>query len=113
MNQIDPKLLKVIDGDYVKSADFEDLIVEFDGIFRDERQFVVFDYNGQDYIVTYDFEITGHVTTEPGDYWTPEFSTFELDSFVVDILDIQIGEDSVELTPELVKTFENAIKNSI
>lgn len=110
---IDPKTIKLIGGDYIDSREFEDLIIDFEGMYADEDQFVIFDVNGTEYTITYDFEISGHMTYEPADWDSPGYQMFDLDSFSVDIIDIEVNETSIEMTEDLVKTFTKAIKDLI
>ncbi len=110
---IDPKTIKLIGGDYTKSKEFEDLIIDFEGLYSAEDQFVIFDVNDVEYTITYDFEVSGHMTYEPADWDSPGFQMLDLDSFTVDIIDIEVNETSIEMTEDLVRIFTKAIKDLI
>jgi hypothetical protein len=111
---LNPADVKLIHGDYTKSSDFENLIIEFDGCTKMDAEFIeVESTNGSKIVITYDIQIEGHSYTERGDYFTPDYTSVEIDSVDVDIQSVEIDENEIELTKELESIFEKIVKKLI
>jgi len=106
---INTKDIKLIDGDFVPSSQFENEIVEHEGSFYESEQFMTFNQNGLEVTVSYEICVDGYTTYDAGDYFTPPYSSVEVSSVDITINKVEIDEFEVELTPELAKAFEVVI----
>ena len=55
--------------------------------------------------------ISGSISEDSGDYWTPPSCDVDIDDVDITITDVFINEDEVELTPELKKVFLNIVNS--
>jgi len=106
---INTETIKLIDGDYIPSSEFENEIVENEGSFYDPDQFMTFEQNGLEVVVGYEICVDGYTIYDAGDYFTPPYASVEVGSVDITIKSIEINEFEVELTPELEKAFEIVI----
>jgi hypothetical protein len=106
---INTETIKLIDGDYIPSSEFENEIAEHEGSFYETDQFMTFNQNGLEVVVTYEICVDGYTIYDAGDYFTPPCSSVEVGSVDITIERIEIEGFEVELTAELVKAFEVAI----
>ena len=104
---------KIIDGDYTKSSDFENLIFESEGCTKMENEFVVLESKGNNIVVTYDIQIEGSYSIDRGDYLTPDFVSIDVDSVDIEIQAIEIDENEIELTKEVETFYKTIIKKLI
>ena len=90
-------------GDFVDSNLWPNLIKEHEGIFSSEDEFMTFEYLGIELIVSFNLSVTGVTSYDPGDYWTPPYSEFEMDDADIEIKGITIDEYDVELNNEIIE----------
>lgn len=107
-----PHNTKLVDGDFVKSNDFTDLVYENEGSYHNDCQYMIFKCDDVTIDVGYELSISGSIYEDSGDYWTPPSCDVDVD-FDVTITDVLINEDEVELTPELKKVFLNLVNSNL
>lgn len=103
----------LIDSDCIKSEDWEELICENEGHFSRESEFMLFEVDGLDLVITYDLEVSGRVIYDPGDYWTPEYSDCEITDETIDVTSVTLDDYDIELTKELRQLFSEVIKKNL
>jgi hypothetical protein len=101
--------LKLKDSDFIKSSDWEDLIIENDGV-RGENQFMVFESDGSEVIVNFDLCVSGRIYRDSGDYLNPPYTDVEITDIDVDITSLTVDEYEVKLTKEFEANLELEIK---
>ena len=101
--------LKLKDSDFIKSSDWEDLIIEND-CFRGENQFMIFESDGSEVIVGFDLFVSGKIYRDSGDYLNPPYTDVEITDIDIDIVSVTIDEYEVELTKESEVDLELEIK---
>lgn len=108
-----PKNSKLIDGDFIKSDDFSEKIYENDGSYSNDCQYMTFDCNGLKLDINYEVELSGSVSQDFGDYWTPPSCDVDVDNVDITLTGVYIDEDEVELTPDLEKIFLNLVNSNL
>ncbi len=108
-----PKNTKLVDGDFVKSDDFTEMIYENDGSYSNDCQYMTFDCNDLKIDINYEIGISGSISEDSGDYWTPPSCDVDVDDVDITITDVFIDEVQVELTPELKKIFLNLVNSNL
>lgn len=101
--------LKLKDSDFIKSSDWEDLIIENDGV-RGENQFMIFESEGSEIIVNFDLCVSGRIYRDSGDYLNPPYTDVEITDIDVDITSLTVDEYEVKLTKEFEANLELEIK---
>lgn len=101
--------LKLKDSDFIKSSDWEDLIIENDGV-RGENQFMIFESDGSEVIVNFDLCVSGRIYRDSGDYLNPPYTDVEITDIDVDITSLTVDEYEVKLTKEFEANLELEIK---
>ena len=102
-----------VDFDCRKSEDWEELICENEGHFSREGEFMAFEVDGLDLVICYDLEVSGRVEYDPGDYYTPPYSDFEITDETIDVTDVTLNDYDIELTKELKELFSEVIKKNL
>lgn len=69
MNSIDT--LKFVDGNFISSDSFADMVYENEGSFTEKDQYMYFEYGDTEVTVNYDLCVEGTIEEEIGDWWTP------------------------------------------
>jgi len=105
--------MKFLHGDYIKSDDMSELIIENDGYIKKDCQYMTFDYLGIEVSVGFEMSVSGRYSSDPGDYWTPPSSDCDIEDIEIDIVDLTIDEYDVELTKEITDILEELIKKTI
>jgi len=113
MITFNPSKSKLICGDYKPSSEFENLIYDGEGSSTETDQLVELECGGFKIIVSYDLYVVGSISYERGDYWTPDYTSVDVDDVDITITAITIDEYEVELTKEMSKIFENIVKQLI
>lgn len=113
MITFNPSKCKVVSGDFLPSTEFENEIFDGDGSSVLYAQFVELQSEGFQIEVIYDLYLSGRIYRDCGDYWTPSSIEVDVKSVDVEISSITIDGYDVQLTTELVKIFNNVIKNII
>lgn len=108
-----PQKLELTDGDFIGSEFFEEMILDHEGSFYQDDNYMVFEANGFEVTVTFNLCVDGYTTYDAGDYFTPPCSFIEVGSVDIDVTRVEIDEFEVELTNELVKAFEKKIDELI
>jgi len=110
---LDTKGLKIIDYDCVKSSEWENLICENEGEFSREGEYMAFDMNGLELVITYDLNVSGRVDYDPGDYYNPPYTDVDITSEDIDIIDATLDGYDIELTKDLMKLFLDVVKKHL
>jgi len=111
---LDPsRINNLVDYDFLKSEDWEELICENEGHFSREGEFMAFEVDGLDLVITYDLEVSGRTEYDPGDYYTPPYSDFEITDETIDVTDVTLDDYNIELTKELKELFSEVIKKKL
>jgi len=111
---LDPsRINNLVDSDCLKSDDWEELICENEGHFSREGEFMIFEVDGLDLVISYDLEVSGRVEYDPGDYWTPPYSDFEVTDETIDVTEVTLDDYEIELTKELKFLFSEVIKKNL
>lgn len=108
-----PKNTKLIDGDFLKSDDFSEKIYENDGSYFNDCQYMTFKCGDLTIDVNFELSISGSVSEDSGDYWTPPSCDVDVDDVDITITNVFIDENEVELTPELKKIFFNLVNSNL
>ena len=106
-------LTNLVDYDCVKSDSFEELICENEGHFSREGEFLAFDLNGVELVIFYDLDVSGRIDYDPGDYYNPPYSDFEITDETIDVTQVTLDEHEFELTKELKLMFSEVVKKHI
>jgi hypothetical protein len=111
---IDPmKINNIVDFDCLKKEDWEESICENEGHFSRKGEFISFDLDGFYLTIFYDLEVSGKVDYDPGDYWTPPYSDFEITYEDINVSEVTLDDYNIELTEDLIKLFSEVIKNNL
>ena len=103
----------VMDSDCKKSDEWEELICENEGHFSREGEFMIFEVDGLDLVITYDLDVSGRVEYDPGDYYNPPYSDFEITDESIDVTEVTLDDYNIELTKELKLLFSEVIKKNL
>lgn len=90
--------------------DWTELILENDGSFSRDCQYMAFDCDGIEVVVDFDIDVHGRVDHDPGDYWTAPYTDVDITDVNVSVTNLNIDEYDVELTDSLISFFEGEIK---
>ena len=103
----------LVDYDFLKSEDWEELICENEGHFSREGEFMAFEVDGLDLVISYDLEVSGRIEYDPGDYYNPPYSDFEITDETIDVTNVTLNDYDIELTKELKELFSEVIKKNL
>jgi hypothetical protein len=107
------RINNLVDYDFLKSKDWEELICENEGHFSREGEFMAFEVDGLDLVISYDLEVSGRIEYDPGDYYTPPYSDFEITYETIDVTEVTLNDYEIELTKELKYLFSEVIKKNL
>jgi hypothetical protein len=111
---LDPsRINNLVDSDCLKSDEWEELIYENEGHFIREGEFMAFEVDGLDLVISYDLEVSGRTEYDPGDYYNPPYSDFEITNEDIDVTDVTLDDYNIELTKELKVLFSEVIKKKL
>lgn len=110
---LDTKNLKLVDYDCTKSDSWGELICENEGSFNKEDEYLVFDMNGLELIVSYDLSVSGKIDYYPGDYYTPSFTDVEITDEDITITQVTLDDYEIEITKDLNLLFLGIIKKYV
>jgi hypothetical protein len=107
------RINKLVDFDCKKSDEWEELICENEGHFSREGEFMAFEVDGLDLVISYDLEVSGRIEYDPGDYYNPPYSDCEITDETIDVTEVTLDDYNIELTKELKKLFSEVIKKNL
>jgi hypothetical protein len=107
------KIINLVDSDFNKSEDWDELICENEGHFSREGEFMAFEVDGLDLVIVYDLEVSGRIDYDPGDYYTPPYSDCEITYESIDVTEVTLDDYEIELTKELRDLFSEVIKKNL
>jgi hypothetical protein len=107
------KIKNLVDFECKKSDEWVELICENEGNLIREGEFMVFEVNGLDLVITYDLSVSGRIEYNRGDYWTSSYSDCEITYENIDVTEVTLDDYNIELTKELKKLFSEVIKKNL
>lgn len=107
------KIKEPVDFDCKKSEDWEELICENEGRFIRESEFMSFEVDGFNLVITYDLSVSGRIEYDPGDYYNPPYSDCEITYEDIDVTEVTLDDYNIELTKELKSLFSEVIKKNL
>lgn len=104
--------VKIIDGDFLKSGEFDEYLVENDGsMYLD--QWVSLDIEGVEYEVSYTVDASAKIVIDNGDRWTPPSVEILINEVKFDIKSVSSNEEILEINDDEKKAFQTILKNVI
>ena len=104
---------RLVDFDCKKSDEWEELICENEGHFSRESEFMAFEVDGFNLVITYDLSVSGRIEYDPGDYYNPPYSDCEITYEDIDVTEVTLDDYNIELTKELKLLFSEVIKKHL
>jgi hypothetical protein len=105
--------LKLVDGYYTKSEDWDDLICENEGSFSKDEEYMIFNLDGLEVVINYELSVNGRVQHDPGDYWTPSYTEVDIIDEDITISSVTIDDYELELNKEIESLLEKEIKKNL
>lgn len=109
--QFNTKSLKLKEKDVFE--DWQDCIFENDGQFQKDDQYMMFDLNGTEVVVFFDLNVSGSISHDDGDYWTPSHTEIDIEDVDVNLTSIFIDDYEVQLNESVKSQFKSLIKNNL
>lgn len=100
-------------SDFVKSSNWENLIMENEGSFSKTCQYMGFDYLGFRVEIGFDMVVSGRHDWDPGDYLNPPTSYCDIDDVDIDVTSFHVDEYEAELTPEIIAVLKKIIDKNL
>ncbi len=92
-------------------SDWEELICEDeDEYFTRDDQYILFDMNGIDVLISFELTVRGRVTSDSGDYWTPPSCEVDIVEVDIDVTDFYVDDIDVQLDKDLTRKLESLVK---
>ena len=111
---LDPSRINIlVDSDCKKSDEWEELICENEGHFSRESEFMAFEVDGFNLVITYDLSVSGRIEYDPGDYYNPPYSDCEITYEDIDVTEVTLDDYNIELTKDLKSLFSEVIKKNL
>lgn len=108
---LNPSYMTLIDGDYTKSSEFNDIIIEFDGYITLKNQYMTFTQNQLNIEIIFDISICGDINRNDGDY-SDYLYVSNINSYI-NITTVLIDTYELDLSKELLIIFENIVKSNL
>lgn len=105
--------LELVDKDIITNEDFENLIVENEGLFTRDNQTIWFKNGDIEISVEYEICVSGSVDYDPGDYWTPPYSDVDINDVDIEIKSVYVDDIELELTNEIEMILLTKIKQEL
>lgn len=105
--------LELVDKDIITNEDFDNLIVENEGLFTRDNQTIWFKNNDIEISVEYEIYVSGSVDHDPGDYWTPPYTDVDINDIDIEIKSVYIDDIELELTKEIETILLTKIKQEL
>jgi hypothetical protein len=96
----------------IDTSDWESLLLDNDGSFMRNYEFLI-NINGVEVYLDSQISVSGVVSFDRGNYWTPASSDIKINSIDVDIKDLFVDEYEVELSKDLRLLLESKLNNLI
>lgn len=104
--------VEIVDGDFLKSKDFEEHLIENDGsIYMD--QWVSLNIEGVQYEVDYTLDASAKIVIDNGSRWNPPSVEVLINNLKFDIKAISSNEEILEVSDDEKKAFQTILKNVI
>lgn len=103
--------LKADESEFSKD-NWDELILDNEGFFE-QNYVLVFDFNGVEAYVNFKLYVSGDVTRDDGDYWTPPNTDVDINHVEVEVEEFYVDDVNIELTGEMTESLTNEIKKVI
>ncbi len=112
IENIQEKVFQVIDGDFLKSSEWNQAVIDGDGYFE-KNCFITFRIG--DFEVNVDFLIclSGEVYVESGDYFNPPFTDVDLNKVVTIVNNVTSENNDVVFTENDLNIIKERVLQSI
>ena len=104
--------VKLDECEFATSDCWDEMICEHEGSFEEDG-IIIFDLNGMESYVNFKLYVSGTVTHDSGDYWTPPYTDVDIDDVDVEIEEFYINDIEVELTKEMIKALTEKVQKII
>lgn len=113
MYSVDFQKLELVERIGLDNTDISELLYENEGSFTKEDQTMIFRENGIEVDVTYNIHVSGNITSESGDYWTPSYTEVDIDDIEVDIVSVNIEGEEYLATNDILEMLYNRIESEL
>ena len=113
MNSIDLNNLIFIDGSFSNQDDFTDLLLDNDGSFTLNNESMTFESNEKEVFIEYTVYVDGTITSEDGDWYTPGYTSVEVDNIDIDICSVTVDGIELVLTKEDYKFLTKIVEDKL
>lgn len=113
MYSVDFQKLELVERIGLDNTDISELLYENEGSFTKEDQTMIFRENGIEVDVTYNIYVSGNITSESGDYWTPSYTEVDIDDIEVDIVSVNIEGEEYLATNDILEMLSNRIESEL
>jgi hypothetical protein len=93
--------------------DYEYLIVEHDGCYSEEDQYLYFDFKGIEVCIGFELTIRGWHWYRPSTYMEPEEGECHITDVDVDVNYLLVADEEVVFDKELKKTLSEVVKKYV
>lgn len=100
---------KIIENDVV---DISEKVWE-SNYFQEKNQWIEFDIDGDQVVVTFDMTVDATTYESPGDYFTPPDHSVQINNIEVDVIEVMINEEIVDLNQEQEKFYQKLVEFNI
>lgn len=105
--------LELVDKDIITNEDFDNLIIENEGLFTRDNQTIWFKNNDIEISVEYEIYVSGSIDHDPEDYWTPPYTDVDINDIDIEIKSVYIDDIEIELTKEIENILLSKIKQEL
>lgn len=111
MTKINQKV-EIVDGDFLKSKDFEEYLIENDGsVYMD--QWVSLNIEGIQYDIDYTIDASAKIVIDNGSRWNPPSVEVVMQNLNFNIKAVSSNEEILEINDDEKKAFQTILKTVI
>lgn len=107
------QLTRPVNDDFLLEKDFDDKLVEHDGSFYQEDEFMIFEVDGNEVVIIYNLCVDGYTTYDGGDYFTPPCASVCVNNQDVEVTDVTINDYSINLNTGMTKIFAKIVDKNL
>lgn len=111
MNSIDT--LKFVDGNFISSDSFSDMVYENEGSFTEKDQSMFFEYGDTEVTVNYELYVEGSIEEESGDWYTPGSCDVEITDTEITITEVFVDGVLTTVDNQDLSKLEKLIKSQL
>lgn len=78
--------------------------------FQEKNQWIEFDINGDQVVVTFDMTVDATTYESTGDYFTPPDHSVQINSIEVDVVEVIMNEEIIDLTQEQKNFYQKLVE---